>query len=189
MTLVPSRPIPLPVWKSGNWYDDFAVTGAVEPGYSLAGAKDKTSNVIRLRATTGPTSTLTLPSWFGFSNFKVEYVMKRVAGTTAIFQFRYLNANNRWFINLNSLDVFKIARVVSGVNTDIASLGSVISTSWQKIGINAVGSNIFVYLNGKRVFTVNDTANINYKFFSLEVYDATVGIAQSDFQYLAIKPL
>lgn len=192
MQLVKSRPIALPVFKSGKWHDDFAVTGAVDPGYTLtAGTKDKMPYGIRLRATGGlNSSVLNLPTWFKAPNFEAETVCRLVAGlSVTALEFRTTDANNRIYVHLLSAGELQIKKAVTGVFTVLASLTGLTATDWQRINIRAVGSLIDVCLNGRTVFAVNETDLINYNLFRIQTYDATVDTAQSDFQYLAINPL
>lgn len=191
MLLVKSRPIPLPVWYSGTWRDDFAVTGAKEPGYFLSsGAKDIIAGGIRMRATVGGGATLDLPAWLRRANFEAETVARLVAGASQqVLQFRRLDGNNRWYVEFGSTDVLRLTKMVASVTTTVATITGIPTASFQRIGIRAVGPLIEVFVGGRRVISVSDVANIAYTLFHLSVYDATAGTAQGDWQYLYIKPL
>ena len=183
-----SRPIALPVFKSGRWYDDFAVTGASDPGYSLVGAKESTSGIL-LKATTGTSSDLSLPPWLNFKNFEAEMISRLISGTQTLMQFRYLNGSNRLFITINSSGNLLLTKGVGGTYTVLGSISGVSYGSWNRIGLRAVGLLVEVFLNGIKKISVTEIDNINNAGLIISSYNPTIGIAQSEFQYLAIKPL
>ncbi len=191
MQLVTSRPIALPVFKSGRWYDDFAVTGAINPEYNLsAGAKDKTSQGIRLRATTAVNAFMNLPAWYAYSNFEAETVCRLVAGADLrLLVFRYLSATDRMFVQFLSSGLAKLFKIVANVTTELGSVNIGSTSVFTRVNVVAVGPKIQVFINGIKIFDVNETANINNKLFNFLVLDGTVGVAQAEWQYLAIKPL
>ena len=191
MQLVKRRPITLPVFKSGKWYDDFAVTGASDSRYILLyGAKDKLSDGIRLRATAAKSSVLYLPLRYKVSNFEAEVICKRIAGAEILpLVFRYTDATNFWYIWSNNTTEIKLVKIVAGVYTTVGTISGYNLSDSNRLGVRAVGSNIEVFVNGVRILNIVDSDNIAGNRFDLEVYDATIGVAQGDWQYVAIKPL
>jgi len=189
MQRVKRRPLVLPVFKSGKWYDDFAVTGASESGYGLVGAKDKIPEGIRLRATTGTSGGITLPNWYKKNNFELETIMRLIAGSTCTVNFRMLNGDNRLYFELTPSNTLQLYKVVTGVFTQLGSSITTTSTKFQKINARVCGLQIEIFLNGIKVISVNDSANITNKLFQLTTYDSGVGVAQTEFQYFAIKPI
>jgi hypothetical protein len=193
MQLVKSRPIPLPVFKSGYWYDDFAVTGASDPMYTLTGgAKDKFSYGIRLRATTGTYCQLylpILPGWYLKRNFEAEAITRLVEGSILNIVFRFLDGNNRNIVRLTSGNQILLIKGVSGVYTTLATTSGVTTSLFKRIGIRAIGSDIKVFLDGTQIISVNEPDNAGYGGFNFDIYDGTTGLVKADFQYLAINPL
>jgi len=191
MQLVKSRPIPLPVYKSGGWYDDFAVTGAVDPGYSLTGTKQKYPELIRLSASGGNTSYLFfLPTWYKHSNFRLEGVVRRAAGSQCYISFRRVNSQNNWIVVLLATnDAIELRKIVANVTTTVASKINVSNTAFHRIEIEAAGPNISLCLDGSPIVSVSSTDNISGDMFMLGGFDAVANTAQGEWQYLAIKPL
>ena len=188
MQIIKSRPIPLPVWKSGKWYDDFAVTGVTHSGYSISsGNKIKTGYGIQLNATTATTGALNLPAWYRASNFEIETVMRLVAGTDMSVIVRFLDALNFIEISLTSSQL-TLNKVVSDAYTALATINGVAGNSFQKIGLRAIGPFLKMYLNSKQVASVTETNNITNNNFRIQTYASIIGTAKAEFQYLAINP-
>jgi len=179
----------LPVLRpDGSWVDDFSQTGVSEPGYVVsAGAVDKMPGSIKLRATGATSGRLNLPSWFKAADFMLEYMIRRIAGANAQCRFRIVDGANLWYAELTST-ALTLRRVVGGTTTAQGS-ATISGTEPKTIGILAIGNQIEVYLDGRHVIAVNDSSNRNGNTFDLTVWDSVAGTAQSEFQYLYIKPL
>lgn len=191
MQLVKSRPIALPVFKSGRWYDDFAVTGASDPGYVVAlGEKDVLNNGIRLKATSGTSCQLRLPTWFSPISFQAEVIARLSAGSmAAVLEFRRVDDNNRWYVQIDDTSAIKLIKVVASTYTTAGSKSGVEVSKFLRIGISAVGPNISVYQDGIKIISVVDTSNMSAGYCRLYTYNAVVGVAQAEWQYIAIKTL
>lgn len=189
MELVKRRPIPLPVWRNGCWYDDFAVTGAKEY-VSWISPHQVIPNSIKLKASGGLIgSGLKLPSWYFCKNFQTEIVCRLNAGARFFLEFRYLNDSNRMRLRLQSDGTLAIIQVVSGTYTTVATYTGVTSNKWLKIGMEAVGTNINVFANGIKVLSISNSTNMGNGNFTILAEDNTVNTVDADVQYLAIKPL
>lgn len=191
MQLVKSRPISLPVFKSGCWFDDFAVTGANDPGYALnmSSLKEPLPYGIRLRAKPeGKPANMVIPIKYSYSDFKAEIKTKYGAGSCNVFIFRLGDTNNRWMLQMVNNTSLSLLKVSSSVYTNVGSISDSFS-NMRTIGISAIGPNIDIFLDHRKIISVTDVANINNKIMQLDAYSETLGLAYGEWQYLAVKPL
>jgi len=191
MQLIKKRPIALPVFKSGRWYDDFAVTGASDVGYSLTGTKTKYPGHIRLATSGGGTSYfLSLPTWYKCKNFKLESVFRRVAGSSCYISFRRINSQNSWTVVIPSAnDAIELRKIVANVTTVVATKNNIANTAFHRINLEVAGPNISLCLDGSLVASVRSTDNIAGDLFIVGGFDAVANTAQGEWQYVAINPL
>lgn len=191
MQLVQSRPIPLPCFRDGGWYDDFAVTGAKDTGYSASlGTKTITPNGILLSASSsGTTIHFYVPPSVNYANFEAEYVVRLVSGAETYFLFRRLDANNYWALYIISSGQFILKKYVNAVNTTMGTISNIQYATFNRVGIRAIGSQITIFLNGKQIFNINNADVQNGRNFTLGGWDKNNGVAQNEYQYIAIRPL
>ena len=191
MRLVKIRPIPLPVFKGGRgWYDDFAVSGASDREYSVnPGAKTLIAGGIKLASTTATVGKISLPTWFGHANFKAEVVVKLVAGTRAVLEFRSLDSNNRMQLRLESNGSIILDKTVLSTGTTLGFISSVTPSAYQCLGLEVCGASIKAFLDGRQIIGVIESDLINNTKISFWCYDAVAGAAESHWQYFAVHPL
>lgn len=90
----------------------------------------------------------------GSYDFDAEFQVTTQPGTASMgLMFRYVDANNFWMVYVGSGSLF-LWRNVAGVGTNIANLGAVLATdTFRVVG---KGTYIYVYINGVRLFKIED---------------------------------
>ncbi|MEW5952637.1 MAG: hypothetical protein AB1815_02605 [Bacillota bacterium] len=84
MQLVNRAPLTVPINRNDKWFDDFAVTGGANPGYTITGGvRDKLPTGILLRATTSTTVSFNLPAAYRFNSMELEVAVRLIAGSRA----------------------------------------------------------------------------------------------------------
>lgn len=192
MRLINQKPLTLPLYKSGKWLDDFAITGATDRMYSnVLGKKIITANGMQLQATTTTTADLFL-SFFA-KNFEAETVMKRNAGSLChILGFRYganFDSANRMFLTLSSAGDLVLRKIVATVDTTIVTVPGVSDINFKRFNIRAIGTSIEVFVDGIKVINQQVSELTNNGLFRILSFDAVSGVGNHEWKYLAIKPL
>ena len=184
------RPFTLPIFKSDYLIDDFAVTGATNSMYALSnGAKDKTIFGIILRATATTNSVMLLSSYFACKNFEAETVCKFIEGSDIrVLMFRNLNPQNRIYVRMTST-LIELVKIVANVTTILQSISVGNTSKFNKYRIRAIGPIIEVFVDDKKIISISESDNINNTGFGFAAADAAIGVAQAEWQYIAIRPL
>ncbi len=197
MLLVPSRPIPLPVLRPGRgWYDDFAVTGAKsQAGLSYtvqAESAVPVSRGIEVRAVAETSGGPIIPPYTARDGL-IESRQRLLAGNIHIrpIFWRRSNDANQWALEITAASDVKLIKVVANVWTTVATKISAANPYEQHTyAASFVGPRHRVYIDGKLIFDVTDTANLmNTGFKFCRVEDSAVGVTKGLVEYLAIHPL
>ena len=190
MLLVPSRPISLPVFKSGCWYDDFAVTGAKDPGYTLNSLKTLTTNGIIIYPPGVGGCDIEVPQKYCSNNVIIETICRIVTGSLITpMNFRKTDWNNRWRVEITSDNVLRLQKTVLGANTLMGTVNISSALSWNLVRVEVLGAKIDVYHNGILKISVNDSDLLNNTRIHFSMYDGVISQAKGEYQYFAIKPL
>jgi len=190
MQLINKRPIILPSWKSGKWYDDFTVTGAKDPGYILSGLKTVTTNgIIIYPPGVGGCDVEVSPKYCS-SNFIIETMCRIITGSLITpANFRKTDWDNRWRVEITSGNVLRLQKTVLGATTLKGTVNITSALSWNLVRIEALGANIDVYHNGVLKISVNDPDLLNNKRIHFSMYDVAISQPKGEYQYFAIKPI
>lgn len=190
MLLVSRRPLVVPIQRNNGWRDDFAVTGGANLGYSIVGgAWDKLPDGIKLRAISSTTVSFDLPAVYGLDSFELETLVKLVAGTRAQIRFHYIDAGNHLSLRLNNDDTVKFVKAVSSVYTTLATITGVIASQKQCLGVRTIGQQYYIYVDGICRVMGSDADISGSGAINLSAYDTTSGVAQAEYEYVAVNPI
>lgn len=189
MQLVKIRPLRVPVYRRGVWADDFSVTGAANQGYTTTTATiTKQAGYIALSATAGATyAQLFPPSVACHPDVVIETRAKRLTGAFDVV-FRRLDVANYIRLQVTSGNNITLTKYVLGASTQLASVSGLSSATFRTYGIRAIGPNIEIFFDGRRIISVSEEDNIDCTGIYLASYDVAAGTANAHIEYLYISP-